>query len=110
MKKLTKQEQKDEAWKAYEATTKPTREASEAVDDAALEVYLAKIDAIDAQPWEGESIKNGLLQNLIIIGIDENAVFDLAGKVSTNNLRYYEADEVPKIITVKGKKYKLVEE
>jgi len=44
MKKLTKEEQKDEAYEAYKAKTDPAEKAYNAIIDPAWEAYLAKTD------------------------------------------------------------------
>ena len=54
MNKLTKQEQKKEAYKACEAITVPAWEAYKAIQVPALKAYEAKLKAIDAQPNEPE--------------------------------------------------------
>ena len=54
MNKLTKQEQIDEAWEAYDAIQVPAYEAYKAIQGPARKAYLAKLDAINAQPEEPE--------------------------------------------------------
>ena len=60
MKKLTKEEQKEEAWESYEAIAEPARKAYyaildpawkayEVIADPAWKAYLAKLREIDKQ-------------------------------------------------------------
>jgi len=49
MKKLTKREQKNEAWKVYHAIIDPAMEAYEAIQAPAWEAYNAKCREIDQQ-------------------------------------------------------------
>jgi len=49
---MTKQEQKNEAYKAYEAIKDPAFKAYLAIRDPAHEDYLAKCEEIDAQEDE----------------------------------------------------------
>jgi len=52
MKKLTKQEQKAEAWKAYLAIADPAWKAYEAVRDPAWRAYDARCEEIEEQEEE----------------------------------------------------------
>jgi len=54
MNKPTKQEQRIEAYEAYEAIRDPAYEAYEAIQVPALKAYKAKLEAINAQPEEPE--------------------------------------------------------
>jgi len=81
MTKLTKQQQKDnalkaykaivdtayDAWKAYLAIADTAWEAYKAIVNPALEAYQAKLDEIDAQPDEVDEIitHNGRKYKLI---------------------------------------------
>ena len=49
MKKLTKQEQKDEAWEAYLAIVVPAWKAYDEIDVPARKAYVAKCKEIDQQ-------------------------------------------------------------
>ena len=52
MSEMTKQEQKDAAWEAYEAIRVPAWEAYEAIQVPALKAYEAERDRIDNEPDE----------------------------------------------------------
>jgi hypothetical protein len=67
----TKQQQKEEArkayqaildpaWEAYHAILDPAWEAYQAIRDQAWEAYQAKIKEIDAQPKPGNIIVDGV--------------------------------------------------
>ena len=57
MTKLTKQQQKDNAWEAYEA-----------IEDTAWEAYKAKLAEINAQPDKADEIitHNGWINTIVI--------------------------------------------
>jgi len=74
MKKLTKEQQKwkaykayetaiNPAWKAYEAIRDPAYKAYEAIHDPARVKFLAKIDKINAQPEEPEQPEETITHN-----------------------------------------------
>jgi len=76
MKKLTKQEQKDEAWEAFsaivnpakealDAIVKPAREACQAIEAPAWKAYLAKCDEIEQQKDDDIRIIDGKRYKLI---------------------------------------------
>jgi len=76
MKKLTKKEQKAEAWKvyiaiqapalkAYNAITDPARESYKAITDPAWKAYLAKCDEIEQQEDDDIRIIDGKRYKLI---------------------------------------------
>ena len=52
MKKLTKDQQKDEALKAYLAIDRPAWKAYDAIQKPAFKAYRAKLVEIDARPPE----------------------------------------------------------
>jgi len=52
MNKLTKKEQKDEAYEAYKAIKDPAWKAYKAIKDEAWKAYLAKCKEIDEQEKE----------------------------------------------------------
>ena len=49
---MTKQEQKDAAWKAYRAIQGPAFKDYEAIEYAALKAYEAELERIDSEPDE----------------------------------------------------------
>ena len=49
---MTKQEQKDAAWKAYKAIQVPAYEAYEAIQEPAWRAYEAEIERINNEPDE----------------------------------------------------------
>jgi len=55
---MTKQEQKDAAWKAYRSIQVPANEAYEAIEVPAWKAYKAEIARIDSEP-DNEIIEVG---------------------------------------------------
>jgi len=60
---MTKQQQREEAWKEYIAIVKPAQKAFNAIRDPAVEAYHAVVrtaekalDAIEAQAYEAYSV------------------------------------------------------
>ena len=49
---MTKQEQKDAAWEAYEAIQEPALKAYKAIQVSAWKAYEAEIERIDNEPDE----------------------------------------------------------
>ena len=62
---MTKQEQKDAAWKAYEAIEVPALEAYEATKELAWEAYEAELKRINNKPDEDIIELNGKRYQLI---------------------------------------------